>query len=388
MEKLYYQSPYVREFEAVVLSCDKGKKAYEIKLDRTGFYPEGGGQPSDTGILGSARVLEVREKDGEIIHYTDLPLEPGISVKGAPNWSQRFSNMQNHSGEHIVSGLIHAKYGYDNVGFHMGREEVTIDLNGMLTWEQLAEIEREANEIVYQNIPIRVFYPSSEELAGLDYRSKKELSGQVRIVEVPGADRCACCGTHVEYTGEIGLIKMLSMMHYKGGVRISMLCGMRAMEDYAKKTDQTQAISVLLSAKPEKITEAVERMKKENSEKDAQLSVLMKELFHLKAERMDKQDGACLVFEDGLLPVQVRQFCNLLMEQEKGEIVGVCSGNETDGYSYCAGSRKTDMKAAGKRLNEALSGRGGGSSQMIQGTFKASRKEIEEIWNEIFNRKA
>lgn len=383
MEKLYYQLPYVKQFEAKVLSCEKGKKGFEVILDRTGFYPEGGGQPSDTGMLGEGRVLEVHEKGEEIIHYTDREVQAGRTVAGTVDWDGRFSNMQQHSGEHIVSGLIHGRYGYDNVGFHMGHEEMTIDLNGLLTWEQLMEIEKEANEVVYSNQQIAVTYPTEEELAELDYRSKKELAGQVRIVEIPGSDCCACCGTHVERTGEIGAIKFLSMIHYKGGVRISMVCGAKAMEDYDRKTDQATAISNLLSAKPDRLAEAVERLKNEAAEKDAQIGALTRELFALKAEKYEAGQKLLLVFEDGLLPVQVRQFCNLLLEEGKAGTAAVFSPDGRGGYNYCAGSRVIDMKEAGKTLNAKLNGRGGGSSQMIQGAFAASEEEITEVFKEF-----
>lgn len=384
MEKLYYQFPYIKEFNAQVTACTKGKKGYEIQLDRTGFYPEGGGQPSDTGMLGSSKVLEVYEQGELIIHVTDLPLEQGETVAGTIDWDMRFSNMQQHSGEHIVSGLIHARYGFDNVGFHMGHEEMTIDLNGVLTWDQLMEIEREANTIVYQNLPVSATYPQPQELEALEYRSKKELTGQVRIVEVPGADRCACCGTHVERTGEIGLIKFLSMIHYKGGVRISMLCGAKAMEDYRRKTEQTLRLSTLLSAKPETICEAVERLKAENAKKDGELTRISREWLELKAERVNPDGGLLLVFEEGLTPVVVRQFCDLLLKQKKTGAAAVCSGNDQDGYNYCAGSLTGGMRAAGKRLNEVLNGRGGGSEQMIQGSFKAGRTAIETAFRQEF----
>lgn len=384
MEKLYYQIPYVKAFSAEITACTKGKKGYEIQLNRTGFYPEGGGQPSDTGMLGSAKVLEVHEQEEQIIHITDQPLEPGDMVDGIIDWDARFSNMQQHSGEHIVSGLLHARFGYDNVGFHMGHEEMTIDINGVLTWEQLMEIEREANTVIYRNLPVCATYPKPEELETLEYRSKKELDGQVRIVEVPGADRCACCGTHVERTGEIGVIKILSMIHYKGGVRISMLCGAKAMEDYRKKTEQTLRLSALLSAKPEAIIEAVERLKAENTKKDGDLTRISREWLELKADRVSQDGELLLVFEEELTPVMVRQFCDLLLKRKKTGIAAVCSGNDQDGYSYCVGSLDNDMKTVGKKLNEALNGRGGGSKQMIQGSFKAGRTAIEAAFRQEF----
>ena len=155
MKKLYYESPYKKEFEATVLSCVKGKKGYEAVLDETAFYPEGGGQPADTGAIDGVRVYDVHEKDGVVIHYAEGELPVGKKVKGVIDWERRFCLMQEHSGEHLVSGLIHSAFGYDNVGFHMGAEEVTIDLNGILEWKDLMEIEEKANEIIWEN---RVIY--------------------------------------------------------------------------------------------------------------------------------------------------------------------------------------------------------------------------------------
>ena len=380
MEKIYYEKPYACEFEAEVITCEKGKDYYETILDKTAFYPEGGGQPSDTGKLSGAHVIKVQERDGRIIHYTDTLFEKGTVVTGQIDWDRRFLNMQQHSGEHIVSGLIHAGYGYDNVGFHMGSEEMTIDLNGVLTWQQLMEIEKTANTIVYKNLPLHITYPTPEELTNLEYRSKKELSGQVRIVEVPGADVCACCGTHVARTGEIGLIKFLSVINYKGGVRITMACGGKALTDYEQKTEQTNCLSALLSAKPDRLTEAVERLLKEKSEQDYKLEHVMRELLELKADRYEAFGRELLVFEQGLPPVRVRRFCELLLEKEKGSVVAVLSTKEGGGYNYCVGSRTFDMISLGKTLNTLLSGRGGGSTMMIQGTFLAEESVIREAF--------
>ncbi|MFR9163952.1 MAG: alanyl-tRNA editing protein [Lachnospiraceae bacterium] len=216
MNKLYYDSAYIKEFEAQVLSCQEGKKGWEITLSATAFYPEGGGQPADTGLLGNVRVTDVHEKDGQVVHYTDGPLPVGEMVRGVIDWDRRFQHMQEHSGEHLVSGLIHQRFGYDNVGFHMGTDEVTIDFNGVLEWGDLMAIEEKANGMIWENLEISAVYPEKDELDAMEYRSKKELTGAVRIVSIPGGDVCACCGTHVERTGEIGLVKFLSMIHYKG----------------------------------------------------------------------------------------------------------------------------------------------------------------------------
>lgn len=383
MEPLYYQTPYVKEFDAIVTACRPAKHGFEVELSQTGFYPEGGGQPSDTGRIGEVYVTHVEEKHGVVVHETDAPLEVGSTVHAAIDWEQRFSNMQQHTGEHIISGLIHAAYGYDNVGFHMGHDEVTVDLNGPLNWEQLKKIEQKANAVVWANLPVQVTYPGEEELKTIDYRSKKELTGQVRIVEIPGADICACCGTHVDYTGEIGVIKVLSLMNYKGGVRFSMLCGDRALENFEAKTEQMQTISNLLSAKPEKAAEAVSHLKEESGRKDGEINRLWQRILTMQADVYPQGQKALAVFEQGMTPVLVRQFANLLLEQEKGEAVLVCSGDDASGYNYTAGSLGRDMRAFGKELNARLQGRGGGSTQMVQGTFRASREEIEKVFQEL-----
>ena len=226
-------------------------------MNQTAFYPEGGGQPSDTGTLNGVKVLHVCEKGEEIIHELEAPLEEGTLAEGIIDWQKRYDNMQQHTGEHIFSGLVHKHFGYDNVGFHMGTDEVTVDFNGIITQEQLDALEDEANQLIYDNVSVHVFYPSKEELEQLDYRSKKELTGVVRIVEIPGGDICACCGTHVETTGEVGIIKLRTMINYKGGVRISMLCGRRALIDYRERLKDEIRISNLLSAKLALVPESV-----------------------------------------------------------------------------------------------------------------------------------
>ena len=220
-EKLFYQDSHIAEFEAEVLSCTAAGAGYEIELDRTAFFPEGGGQYADTGMLGGVRVTDVQERDGRVLHMTDGPLDAGMRVTGRIDWEERFMKMQQHSGEHIVSGLVHARFGYNNVGFHLGTEDCTMDFGGVLTDEQLMEIEREANRAVWKNLEIEALYPTEEELKKLQYRSKIEIEGQVRIIVIPGYDVCACCAPHVKRTGEIGLIKLNHMQHYKGGVRVT-----------------------------------------------------------------------------------------------------------------------------------------------------------------------
>ena len=379
MKRLYYESSYIKNFTASVTGCRERKGGrWEITLDQTAFFPEGGGQPWDTGTLGGADVLEVHERDGEVIHYTDRPLEAGSQVEGCLDWERRFDHMQGHSGEHILTGCIHRRFGYDNVGFHMGSEEITIDFNGLLTGEELDEMEREANEAIYRNLPVQILTPSPEELENMEYRSKKELSGQVRITVIPGVDVCACCGTHVEHTGEVGLIKVLGMIHYKGGVRISLLCGRKALLHTAKRQKQIASLSVLLAAKQDEVPAAVERLKAEKEKLEMELSRMRQAQTEAKAAALPERSGGLAVFEE-MDPVQLRRYCTLLYEGGKGDIVLACA-RRGDGCLYVLGSSKRDMRSFSKKLNGLLRGKGGGSSLMAQGTFQAEEEEIRQTF--------
>lgn len=387
-DRLYYQTPYVKSFTCRVETCEEsGKGTWLVTLDQTGFYPEGGGQPWDTGTLNGIEVLSVRNQGGRILHQVTAPFEEGERAEGIIHWQRRYDNMQHHTGEHILSGLVHRNYGYDNVGFHMGEEEVTMDFNGELTWDQIEDLEEKANGIVYSNVLVRVSYPSQEELQGMDYRSKKELSGLIRIVEIPGGDVCACCGTHVESTGEVGMIKIRSMIRYKGGVRLSMVCGRRAMLDYRARLKDEARISNLLSVKLHLVPEAVERLKSEAQSKDMLIGRLYSRLFQLEVQGFPESSRPLLVFREGLNPVQIRQMATLLCEQKKGSVVAVCSGNDqTQEYQYALGSSQADMRNLSKCLNSRLKGKGGGSALMTQGTFRADRRSIEDAFYEEADR--
>lgn len=382
MNKLYYDSAYIKEFEAQVLSCQEGKKGWEITLSATAFYPEGGGQPADTGLLGNVRVTDVHEKDGQVVHYTDGPLPVGEMVRGVIDWDRRFQHMQEHSGEHLVSGLIHQRFGYDNVGFHMGTDEVTIDFNGVLEWEDLMAIEEKANGMIWENLEISAVYPEKDELDAMEYRSKKELTGAVRIVSIPGGDVCACCGTHVERTGEIGLVKFLSMIHYKGGVRISLLCGKRAVEDYERKRDQVQKISVLLSARPGEISRAVEKLKDEEAKLQEKLVAAYDKLIASEVRDIKEGDGDIFILEPDFEAIQLRHLVNRLLEEKKGRTVLALGGAAEGSFLYVLGSRDGDMRRLSRELNGLLNGRGGGSAQMAQGTFFATKDQLQAILKE------
>ncbi|HJC74545.1 MAG TPA: hypothetical protein H9697_06315 [Candidatus Mediterraneibacter faecavium] len=382
-EKLFYQDSHLAEFEAKVLSCMPvppdilpGRSGgYAAELDRTAFFPEGGGQYADTGVLGGVRVTDVQEKDGRILHLLERPLEPGSCVKGCIDWEERFMKMQQHSGEHIVSGLVHSTFGYDNVGFHLGSEDCTMDFNGELTKEQLVQIEQEANRAVWKNLEIQTLYPSKEELAGMEYRSKIEIEGQVRIIVVPGYDVCACCAPHVSHTGEIGLIKLTHVQRYKGGARVTMLCGGRALQDYETKQEQAGQISALLCAKENEIAEAVRHLRDEADSLKYELGEKEKKLIAAKAEMIPKDGGPVCVFTEDIAGDSMRLLMNLVLEAGHS-VCAVFHGNDSDGYRYVIGSRTQNMRELVKGFNAAFDGRGGGKPEMVQGTARGCEDEM------------
>ena len=378
-ERIFYSDVTCQRFEAQVLSCQPRKeKGYEVVLDRTAFYPEGGGQPGDRGTLGGVTVTDTQERGEEILHLTDQPLEVGTTVTGQLDWAHRFSLMQNHSGEHIVSGIIHRRTGGNNVGFHMGSDTITVDLDVELTAEELAEIEAEANRVVWANGATQIFHPTAEELKALDYRSKKELTGDVRIVTFPGADTCACCGTHVTRTGEIGLIKLISVQKFKEGSRIEMLCGDRALAYINGILEQNHQISVALSAKPMKTALAVERLKAEKAQLEYQLNSMEQAVFQQRAEALTGA-GDVVLFEGPMAPDSVRKLAVAVMETCGGRCA-VFAGDEESGYKYAIGEKNGDLRALVKELNQQCNGRGGGKPFFAQGSVQAKRSEIEAFW--------
>lgn len=377
-EKLYDLNAYVKTFYAVVESCVPAGEKYEIVLNRTAFYPEGGGQPSDIGVLNCMNVLDVQERGDVIVHITDRSLPAGSAVLGGINWLHRFALMQQHTGEHIVSGIANRLFGVDNVGFHMGNREMTVDWNGILDENQLSLIQDLANEAVYQNVAVRAYYPAQEELEKMEYRSKKALSGAVRIVRIPGYDVCACCGTHVARTGEIGAIKMLGFQRYKGGTRVSLMCGAQAMSDYDRKQRDSAALSALLSAKPEEAVSSVERLLTEKDDLKRKLSSLRDELFRLKAEALPENCGGVCRFEEELSPDDLRRFALLL--SERCGAAAVFSGGGPSGYRYALADSRGEARLLGKELNRQFQGRGGGSKELVQGSLSGSRTDILEFF--------
>ena len=374
-EKLYKRDAYLRDFTATVLRCEAAKGGFAVVLDRTAFYPEGGGQPGDVGTLGGVVVTDTRVTGGAITHICAAPLTPGAAVEGSIDWETRFDRMQQHSGEHIVSGLICAAKGCNNVGFHMGAESVVIDFDVPLTPGELAEIERTANRVIWENRPFLVTYPDAAALAALDYRSKKELHGEVRIVECPGADRCACCGTHVRAAGEIGLIRLIAMKPFRAGVRIELLAGRRAYEWTVAMTGQNSRVSVLLSAKPGETAAAVERVKTELAEAQYRLVGMENRRFADMAAAMAGR-GDTLLFEEPMQPDALRRCCEAVGARCGGRCA-VFAGDDASGWKYAVRLSEGDLRGFIGAMNAALGGRGGGRDGLAQGSVSAKRGEIE-----------
>ncbi len=374
-EKLYYRDTYQKIFTATVLECQSRRDGYAIVLDRTCFYPEGGGQPGDTGTLNGIPVLDTHEKAEMVLHYTREPIAPGETVTGEICWQRRFDLMQQHSGEHMVSGVVHANYGYNNVGFHMGADKITIDFSGELTEAQLQEIEAQVNGLIWQNAEVRCWYPDPEMLQQLSYRSKKELAGAVRIVEFPGVDICACCGTHVQRTGEIGLVKLVSAEKFHGGVRVEMLSGKRAYDYLCEMNSQNRKISQMLSAKTGETAKAVARLSGELEQQKQRLFAMENAQFAAQAEVYRDKGNVC-IFMEGLAADGVRRAAIALQETCGGR-AAVFSGDDTEGYKYAVGLPDGDLRSWVKTMNGVLHGRGGGKPGFVQGSVQATQSEIQ-----------
>jgi alanyl-tRNA synthetase len=372
--KLFYEDSFINNFSASVLECKKVGENYHIRLDATAFFPEGGGQSGDSGFIGEVEVFDTHESGGEIWHYAKAPLEEGKEYGCKIDFEKRFRRMQCHSGEHIVSGLLHSLFGANNVGFHLGDSDVTIDTDIELTKEQLLEVEKLANEAIAKDFEVKVFFPNEETAKNTEYRSKLDITENLRLVEYPGYDICACCAPHVKKTGQIGVIKLLDFAHYKGGMRIHLLSGMMALEDYHNRYTAVQKISNLLSARQSEVYEAVERLKKENEASLLKIGALKKELARSMAENASPTDKNLLFFSGLLDGAAARELANLATDK-CGGICAVFTGND-GAYNFCMASKTVDLKAKAKEIGEALGGKCGGSSEMISGRCEACREKI------------
>ena len=377
-QKLYYVDCHMSRFSAKVLQCTETEKGFEVILDRTAFYPEGGGQAADTGMLGTVRVLDTREREDVIVHLCNEALAVGNAVEGCIDYESRFDRMQQHTGEHIVSGLIHARYGYHNTGFHMGTESTTIDFDGVIPAEDLPGLEAAANAAVWQNLPVKCYVPSPAELETVVYRTKRALPWPVRIVEVPGYDTCACCGTHAAFTGEVGLVKLFSAIPFRGGTRMEMACGKRALALLNTAYDQNKLVSQAFSAKIQETGEAARKMNELMAAQKYRVAGLEMKIFGGIAQSYAGV-GDVLHFEDGLDNNAVRELADKIAER-CGGTAAVFSGDAENGYAFCLVARQGDLRQLGKDMTKALNGRGGGKPNCQQGRVSCKKAEIETFF--------
>lgn len=391
-KKLYYEDAYATAFDATVLSCEEvsggdSKTLYQVILDQTLFFPEEGGQSPDKGALGGAKVMDVQIKDEIITHTLDKPLEVGAVVHGELDWKHRFSNMQQHSGEHIFSGTVHRLYGYNNVGFHLSDNIVTMDFNGVLTEEDVAKVEHLVNEMIVKNLPITISYPTKEELKTIEYRSKIEIEGQVRIVTIGDVDVCACCAPHVRYTGEIGILKVMSLQNYKGGVRLSMLCGFRALEAFREKSGIINALTNSLTASQEVLPDRVEKLKASNQDYKYRLAAAKQKLMELKMAELPAEQENVILFEQDIENLVMRNAVNELTAKHAG-ICGIFVGTEQEGYNFIIGSANVDCTQVAAMLREKTGAKCGGSKQMIQGSVRATEELLKTVLDDLANSEA
>lgn len=382
MTKLFYEDIHMTKFDATVTECiyDEKKKQYQIILDRTAFFPEEGGQVADKGTLNDQPVLDVHIKDDIISHIVAEAIPVGTYVHGQVDWNQRFDFMQQHSGEHMLSGLVHKHFGLDNVGFHLGLQEVTVDFNKELTLEQLRFIEAEVNAAIWQNIPIHITYPDSETLAQLTYRSKIDFTENVRIVEIPGIDTCACCAPHCETTGQIGLIKITNVQSHRGGVRVNILCGGRAVADYTEKQNSVSNISVQLSAKQTAVAEAVTRLKDDNLRLKELGNTLQAQLLNYAVASLPQPSESrhAILFVEIMNEIAIRNVVNEMTGKYDG-YTAVFAGNDADGYRFIIGSASLDCRELATLLRQSFQAKGGGTAPMIQGTILTTKAALEDF---------
>lgn len=395
--KLYDKNAYETEFEATIESVLINNNRIELVLDRTLFFPEEGGQDSDTGKIEGFEVIDVQISNDIITHYIKYDaaaqemLKPGNMVKGRINWKKRFSNMQNHTGEHILSGILHSEYKSENVGFHLSKNTVTLDTSRYLNEEELVELETKANNAVYADLDVRGEYLPEEELEKIEYRSKKEIDGAIRIVTIDKLDKCACCAPHVRHTGEVGVIKITKAIKWKNGTRIWFLCGSRALEYIQTIFKNVDEIVNITSEAPDKIAYGVKRFADNISELKMQLFEMQSEIIGEKIQNLDKIRKInsdiktdVILFERELNPKVLRNAVNDMVERFDGGC-GIFSENDNDSYQYIIGSKSRDCREINDILVKKLGAKGGGKKEMIQGSVHASKENIIEALKITFD---
>ena len=380
-QKLYYKDAYLKNFTATVLSCEECDGGFSVVLDRTAFFPEEGGQYSDSGVINGRIVSQVKEREGCIYHYLDSAVEVGATVACTLLFKERFDKMQQHSAEHLASGIIHSLYGAENVGFHLGPHEVTFDTDIPLSKEMLAEVEERVNQAIYENREITSSFPEPQELSALVYRSKLDLTEDVRLVTIDGYDVCACCAPHVSSTGELGIVKFIYSEKHKGGTRVYMVAGNRAYKYLSSVFDGASDISRLLSVPVTDVAEEVNKLNDAKVNLEYALSEKGKEIAAIYADSLPETDGNLTVHLSHIAPADLREFANLAGNRVSGILVAL-SGNDGD-FKYVIKSSGRDVSEFIREANASLSGRGGGRGAMAQGSFAATFDEIKKYFENI-----
>jgi alanyl-tRNA synthetase len=320
-----------------------------------------------------------------VAHLSDAPLPVGAHVHGALDWAWRRDNMEAHTGEHMVSGIVHALFGYDNVGFHMGERCIEVDFNGILTADQALEVERRANAAIREDVEVEALLPSPEQLEAMDYRSKKDHEGQIRVVRIAGVDSCACCGTHVATTGQVGLIKILRVGTKKKKTRLELLCGRRALELCEERMGQLREVSNFLSVADEEVPEAVRRLSGERDELKRQLKQSVRQRIDREVRAFEPEGGLLVRFEPSLDVEELRYLCERALERDDVATCAALSNVEGDAdrIAYVIAADETDLRPVCKELNRRLGGRGGGKPQMVQGSWATSREDAEAAIKDV-----
>ncbi len=378
--RLFDSDAYLSRFAATVVSSFDEDGRHVALLDRTAFFPDEGGQSPDTGTVSGVRVTYVYEKDGYIYHVTDAPLPVGAAVEGAIDFGSRYRKMQSHTGEHVLCGTAHRLYGAENVGFHLSEEYVRVDLDVYLDADAVERIEREANRAAGENHPVRAWYPEESELERLDYRSKDGIKGAVRLVEIEGVDLCACCAPHVSRTSEIGMIKVVDSIKYKGGTRLWIVCGADAVDLFIKEHASLSSLAESFSVKRDDLTGAIERLRTEAKDAAYRLRAAERKIMKLELAALENTDGAKCFFYGDADSDAVREFLN--GAGKKCKIAAGFIGHDGE-YTYTVRSDSVPLREFAKEMNGSLAGRGGGTDVMISGRVSASRKEIEEYFSKI-----
>ena len=378
-EKLYYENCRLAVFSARVLACREREGGFAVLLDRTAFYPGGGGQAADLGTLGTARVTGMAEENGEILHLCDGPLTPGETLEGRIDWLPRFIRMQQHTGEHILSGILNREYGYHNAGFHMNLERIQVDFDGPIPPERLPELESAVNNAIWQNLPVKCYIPGPEELEALSYRTKRALPWPVRIVEIPGFDRCACCGVHVAFTGEAGPVKLWSAVPFRGGTRIEMSCGIPALNQLNDVYGQAKEVSRLLSAPVTGIGAAAGELRDQLGTAKYRARQLELESIRAGAEKY-RGRGDLLLFRQALDPELLVTLADTTAESAGGT-AAVFAGTG-DSWRWCVIDKTKDLRPLMKEMFQTLSARGGGKPNFQQGSAKGEKEAILAFFRE------